>query len=155
MQITINVDDLSKYLSDEQLENIVESKVAEIIKEKYDNSLSNMVYERIDNAIALLITDKIVDDEFEKILCEKVNQSVTKLPDYQIFNYDYSSGRPKNEPARALDRVFNKNLESKLRRKLIKQANARIKSVTKDDIINWTCDGINETISELFKCKEN
>ena len=154
MQVTINVDDLSKYLSDEQLESIVENKVAEIIKEKYDDSLSNMVYERIDNAIALLITDKIVDDEFEKTLCEKVNQSVTKLPDYQIFNYDYSSGRPKNEPARALDRVFNKNLESKLRRKLIKQANARIKSVTKDDIINWTCDGINETISELFKCKE-
>lgn len=155
MQITINVDDLSKYLSDEQLENIVENKIAEIIKERYEDSLSKMVYERIDNAIALLITDKIVDDEFEKSLQEKVVDSIKKLPDYQIFNYDYSSGRPKNEPARALDRVFNKNLESKLRRKLIKQANSRIKNITKDDIISWTCDGINESIAEMFKCKES
>ena len=50
--------------------------------------------------------------------------------------------------------MFNKNLESKLRRKLIKCANKQIKNVTKDDIINWTCDGINESISEMFKYRE-
>ena len=50
--------------------------------------------------------------------------------------------------------MLNKNLESKLRRKLIKCANKQIKNVTKDDIINWTCDGINESIAEMFKCKE-
>lgn len=29
-----------------------------------------------------------------------------------------------------------------------------IKSVNKDDIINWTSDSINEAIADIFKCKE-
>lgn len=154
MEIKLNVDDLSKYLSDEDLKNIVEKKISQIITEKYEDSFSKMVYERVDNAISLLIKDNIWDDEFENSLREKVENTIKVLPHYHIFNYEYSSGRPHNEPARALDRVFNKNLESKLRRKLIKCVNKQIKNVTKDDIINWTCDGVNEAISEMFKCKE-
>lgn len=156
MKIEINVDDLSKYLSDEELKEIVENKISEIIKKHYEDSLSKLVYDRIDGAISLLITEKILDDNLKKQLKERISDKIKTLESYYIFNYDYDSGRPKNEPARVLDSIFDNNLKSKLRRKLIKCANQKVKNVTRDEIMDWTIYGIDDAIHELFKQrKEN
>ena len=66
----------------------------------------------------------------------------------------HDSGRPKNEPARILDNIFDDNLKSKLRRKLIKCANQKVKNVTRDEIMDWTTDSIGDAIRELFKQNE-
>jgi hypothetical protein len=154
MEIKLNIDDLSKYLSDEDLKKIVEDKISEIVQKHYEDSFSKMVYERIDNAISLLITEKIADKDFENKLKDRAFKIIPLLKTYEIFNYDYDTGKPKNEPAKILDKIFDDNLKNKLRRKLIKCANQKVKSVTKDDIIYWTSEGINNTIAELFKQKE-
>src|SRR5574344_1115074 len=154
MKIEINVDDLSKYLSDEELKEIVENKVSEIVKKHYEDSLSKLVYDRIDSAISLLITEKILDDNLKERLKARISDKIKTLESYYIFNYDYDSGRPKNETARVLDNIFDNNLKSKLRRKLIKCANQKVKNVTRNEIIYWTSEGINDTIAELFKYKE-
>ena len=154
MKIEINVDDLSKYLSDEELKEIVENKVSEIIKKHYEDSLSKLVYDRIDCAISLLITENILDDNLKEQLKERISNKIKTLESYYIFNYDYNSGRPKNEPARILDNIFDDNLKSKLRRKLIKCANKKVKNVTRDEIMDWTTNSINDTILELFKQNE-
>ncbi len=113
MKIELNVDDLSKYLSGEDLKNIVENKISELVQKHYDDSFSNMVYERVDNAISLLIKENIWDETFENSLREKEENKTNSLfQDVSFFSGMFS---PKNQYiSDEYDLTFLQNIKNKL-----------------------------------------
>ena len=152
-KIEIDITDLINYISEDDLNQLIENKLNRVIEKCYENSIENMIYDRIDNALSLILRNKM-GAKFEEALYKRAMDTIPRLKPYEIFNYEYNTGKPHNEPARVLDRMFDDNLKSKLRRKLIVEANKRVKNVTREEIIEWTGLGLSETIADLFKFKE-